>query len=76
MSLFLAIRTSNWDLRISRLKKNGPLILSIDRLCYQKLIPSHIADIECYDKQIIECLKKVGFTLKVKGGLGHAVALD
>ena len=74
--LFIAIRTSSWDLRNSSLKNMAPLFSADDRPCYQKLIPSHIADIECYDSQIVECFKKGGFTVKVKGGLGHAIALD
>ncbi|SMN12414.1 hypothetical protein SPBRAN_864 [uncultured Candidatus Thioglobus sp.] len=74
--LFIAIRTSNWDLRVSSLKNMIPLFSAYDRPCYQKLIPDHIADIECYDQQILTCFREGGFTVKIKGGMGHAVALD
>ena len=54
----------------------APLFSAYDRPCYQKLVPSHIADVESYDDQIIKCFRAGGFTVKVKGGMGHAVALD
>ncbi len=74
--LFIAIRTSNWDLRVSSLKNMIPLFSAYDRPCYQKLIPDHIADIECYDQQVLTCFREGGFTVKINGGMGHAVALD
>ena len=76
MGLFLAVRTSNWELRVSSLKCMAPLFSAYDRPCYQKLVPSHIHDIQCYPEEILKCFKAGGFTVKVKGGIGHAVALD
>ena len=67
---------SNWDLRVASLKGMAPLFAAYDRPCYQKLIPNHLAGIECYDDQILQCFRAGGFTAKVKGGLGHAIALD
>ena len=54
----------------------APLFSAYDRPCYQKLIPRHIADIYSYPEDIIHCFKRGGFTVKIKGGIGHAVALD
>ena len=76
VGLFLAIRTSNWNLRVSSLKRMAPLFCAYDRPCYQKLLPSHIADIQSYPNEILNCFKAGGFTVKIKGGIGHAVALD
>lgn len=76
VGLFLAIRTSNWDLRMSSLKCMVPLFSAYDRPCYQRLIPCHIADIQNYPNEIMQCFRAGGFTVKVKGGIGHAVALD
>ena len=64
-----------WDLRIASLKNMSALFAAYDRPCYQKL-PSHLADLECYPKEILDCFKVGGFTVKVKGGIGHAIALD
>ncbi len=30
----------------------------------------------CYPDQILECFRAGGFTVTVKGGIGHAIALD
>ena len=65
-----------WDLRVSSLKRMAPLFSAYDRPCYQKLVPSHIADIQCYPNEIHQCFKAGGFTVKLKSAIGHAVALD
>lgn len=54
----------------------APLFSAYDRHCYQKLIPRHIADIESFPTEVAQCFEAGGFTVKIKGGLGHAVALD
>ena len=54
----------------------APLFCAYDRPCYQKLVPNHIADLQNYSSEIIECFQAGGFTIKIKGGIGHAVALD
>ena len=76
VGLFIAIRTSNWDLRLASLKEMGPLFAAYDRPFYQKILPHHIADIQCYPQDILECLKEGGFTVKLNEGIGHAIALD
>ena len=53
-----------------------PLFCAYDRPCYQRLIPNHIADVHNYPAEIIDSFKKGGFTVKVKGGIGHSVAID
>ena len=76
VGLFLGIRTSDWDLRLSSLKNMAALFSAYDRPCYQKLIPDHLAELQSYPAEVIDCFRAGGFTVKVKGGIGHAVALD
>ena len=76
VNLFLAIRTSNWELRMSSLKCMAPLFSAYDRPCYQRLLPKHIADLQKYPDEVVDCLRAGGFTVKLRGEIGHAVALD
>jgi hypothetical protein len=74
--LFIAIRTSNWELRVSSIKNMAPLFAAYDRPYYQKLVPNHLADLSSYGPEILSYFRSGAFTVKVKGGIGHAVALD
>ena len=74
--LYISIRTSNWKLRMSSLKNIAPLFTAYDRPCYQRLLPDHIADVQCYPEIILRALEGGAFTVKVSPGLGHAIALD
>ena len=76
VTLFLSIRTSNWELRMSSLKCMVPLFSAYDRPCYQRLLPTHIADLQKYPDEVVDCLQAGGFTVKLQGQIGHAIALD
>lgn len=76
VSLFLAIRNSDWNLRMHSLKSMAALFTAYDRQCYQRLIASHVADVQKYPPEVLSSFKAGGFTIKIKGGIGHAVTLD
>ena len=76
VGLFLSIRNSDWDLRIASIKNIAALFSAYDRPCYQKLVPDHLADLQAYPPQVIDFFKAGRFTVKVKGRVGHAIALD
>ena len=76
ISLYLAIRGSNWDLRMSSLKLMAPLFAVLDCSTYERIIPHHIADVCHYPESILKCLKSGSFTVSITGEKLHAVALD
>ena len=76
LTLYLAIRGSNWKLRLSSLKRMAPLFAAFDRDTYEKIIPQHLADLKQYPACVTECLEAGGFTVSITGKRWHSVAFD
>ena len=60
----------------SESKANAPLFIAYDRITYQRLIPNHLADIQCFPKQILKCFEEGAFAISISGLKGHCDALD
>ena len=76
VSLYLAIRGSNWQLRLSSLKQMAPLFAAFDRDTYERLIPNHLANVEQFPEEILQCFRAGRFTVSINGRRWHAVAMD
>lgn len=76
LSLYLGIRSSNWNLRMSGLKMMAPLFAAYDRPCYSKIIPHHFAEYQLFPQHVRECFESGGFTVSIHGHSGQSIALD
>ena len=69
----MAIRSSNWSLRVASLKQVFSALIGD---YYASIIPHHLAEIQCYPSITLHCLKKGGFTVNLTGQRWRAVTLD
>ena len=67
IGLYLAIRGGNWRLRMSGLKQMALLFAAFDQNSYQRIIPNHLAHLEEYLKEILQCIEAGGFTVNLTG---------
>ena len=59
VSLFLAIRSGDWDLRIASIRSMAAVFTAFDHSTYQKLISRHLEDVFKMPAPIIACFAKV-----------------
>ena len=67
ITLFLVIRGSNWKLRLSSLKQTASIFAAFDQDTYERIIPSHLADLKQYPASILKCLEVGCFTVSITG---------
>ena len=76
ISLYLAMRSGQWDLRMAAIKSMAALFTAFDRPNYQKLIPQHIVGLLTIPNDLLSQLSHGGFTVSIRGRPGHSVGID
>ena len=76
ISLYLAVRSKNWDPRIASVKDmHAPVFFAFNRSHYQKLI-SPLSDLLDIPTDILAKLKDGSFATSITGRPWHSVAID
>ena len=76
VSLFLAIRSGNWDLRVASIKSMAPLFTAFDHPIYQKVISQHLEDVLTMPAPIKAMFQQGAFVVSITGRPWHSVAMD
>ncbi len=76
ISLFLAIRSGDWDLRLASIKQMAPIFSAFDHSTYQKLIAQHIADVVRMPDSILTMFQQGAWVVSVTGRPWHSVGID
>lgn len=76
ISLFLAIRSGSWELRVASIKLMAPIFTAFDHQNYRKLIAQHLAYLHTFPDEILTTFQENGFVASLSGRPWHSVALD
>ena len=76
ISLFLAIRSGNRDLRVASIKSMAAVFTTFDHATYQKLISQHLEDIRVMPAPIMAMFRQGAFVVSVSGRTWHSIAID
>ena len=75
-SIYIAIRSSNWELRISALKIMAPRFMRSGAVTSKWLVLRYLADIKSYPSKIIERMGSGGWVSALQDGKGVTLARD
>ncbi len=76
VNLYIAIRSSNWNLRVAAIQKLAPLYHTYDRTTHLGLAAHHLATLQVIPKYILYYLQNGGFSASVTGEAFSEIALD
>ena len=74
--LFLAIRTGNWNLRMTTIKSIAAVFIAFDHSNYQKLISQHLEDVLTMPAPITAMFQQGAFVVSMHGRPWHSIAID
>ena len=76
VSLYLAMRSGDWDLRMASMKTMAPLFTAFDHTTYQKLISNHVYDLLNLPRSVLLMFTQGAFVVNISGREWHSVGID
>lgn len=76
ISMYIAFRSGNWNLRMAAYKLMVPLFTAFDRFVYQQLIAQHIFDVNSFPQDLLKALEDGGFVVSLRGCTCHSIGVD
>ena len=76
ISLYLAMRSGTWNMRVASIKSMAALFSAFDRARYQRLISQHLLDLLTFPREVLTHIMKGGFTVSIKGRACHSIGID
>ena len=76
VSLFLAIRSGDWNLQVASIKSMAAVFTAFDHPNYQKLISQHLEDVLTMPAPIKAMFQQGAFVVSICGRPWHSVAID
>ena len=76
ISLFLAIRSGDWELRVASIKSMVSVFTAFDHTTYQRLISQHLEDIATMPTPILTMFRQGAFVVSITGRPWHSVGID
>ena len=76
LTLYLAVRTGDWELYVASLKEMAALLFAFNRPHYQKLIVQHLSNLLVMPKELLKHLQSGKFVASLSGRPGHSVGID
>ncbi|XP_066271079.1 uncharacterized protein [Branchiostoma lanceolatum] len=76
ISLYIAIRSGNWDLCLYAYKKMAPVFHAFDHIIYSRIIPLHLFDMMSCPDHILKYFQEGGFVTSINSVNYSSVALD
>ena len=76
VTLFLAIRSGNWTLRVASIKSMATLYKAYDHPNYQKLIAQHLYNLKQWPDTLLSMFQHGAFVVSISGRPWHSVGAD
>ena len=76
VSLYLSIRSGDWDLRLASIKSMAPIFTAFEHNTYQRVISQHLVNVLHMPQSILTMFKQGVVVVSLTGREWHSVGID